>query len=133
MTQLCIADWTTETNSQRNHAHAAYARPKSTGRLTCKCRLCGKRWTAAKDNRESSYARHGETCSRYQAYLARWNKGGADDAGARWNLANSYLECREIVGTFKPGVKCDARCQSAIGHDCECSCGGVNHGIGVSL
>lgn len=24
---------------------------------------------------------------------------------------------------------CDARCQSAKGHQCECSCGGANHGI----
>ena len=24
--------------------------------------------------------------------------------------------------------KCDARCQSAKGHQCECSCGGANHG-----
>jgi hypothetical protein len=24
--------------------------------------------------------------------------------------------------------KCDARCQSAKGHDCECQCGGKNHG-----
>lgn len=25
--------------------------------------------------------------------------------------------------------KCDARCMNATGHDCECSCGGRNHGI----
>lgn len=24
--------------------------------------------------------------------------------------------------------KCDARCQSAKGHKCECECGGKNHG-----
>ena len=23
---------------------------------------------------------------------------------------------------------CDARCLAATGHDCECSCGGLNHG-----
>jgi hypothetical protein len=27
------------------------------------------------------------------------------------------------------GTKCDARCTSATGHDCECQCGGKNHGI----
>lgn len=26
--------------------------------------------------------------------------------------------------------KCDARCQHAKGHKCECSCGGKNHGAG---
>lgn len=27
-------------------------------------------------------------------------------------------------------VKCDARCTGARGHNCECSCGGANHGAG---
>jgi hypothetical protein len=26
--------------------------------------------------------------------------------------------------------KCDARCTNAKGHNCECSCGGKNHGAG---
>lgn len=26
--------------------------------------------------------------------------------------------------------KCDARCQHAKGRNCECSCGGANHGAG---
>ena len=26
--------------------------------------------------------------------------------------------------------KCDGRCINAKGHNCECSCGGANHGIG---
>lgn len=26
--------------------------------------------------------------------------------------------------------KCDARCRNAKGHDCQCSCGGANHGAG---
>ena len=26
--------------------------------------------------------------------------------------------------------KCDARCLNAKGHQCECSCGGKNHGAG---
>ena len=28
-----------------------------------------------------------------------------------------------------PDHKCDARCTSARGHNCECACGGVNHGV----
>lgn len=27
--------------------------------------------------------------------------------------------------------KCDARCQNARGHKCECACGGHNHGKGA--
>lgn len=36
---------------------------------------------------------------------------------------------------FKRGASlhvCDVRCQSARGHVCECSCGGLNHGRGVA-
>ena len=30
----------------------------------------------------------------------------------------------------KPSLhKCDARCMNAKGHNCECSCGGKNHGL----
>lgn len=29
--------------------------------------------------------------------------------------------------------KCDARCLNATGHNCECSCGGKNHGAGNNM
>lgn len=34
-----------------------------------------------------------------------------------------------VVGVLNPEHKCDARCMSAKGGDCECGCGGRNHGI----
>ncbi len=34
----------------------------------------------------------------------------------------------EVKGRFKHDVPCDARCTTARGHNCECSCGGANHG-----
>jgi hypothetical protein len=30
---------------------------------------------------------------------------------------------------LKPEQPCDARCTNARGHNCECSCGGKNHGM----
>lgn len=37
---------------------------------------------------------------------------------------------RTILYSLKPSMhKCDARCMNARGHNCECSCGGANHGI----
>lgn len=35
---------------------------------------------------------------------------------------------RKIEGTYNPDHPCDARCTSAHGHICRCSCGGANHG-----
>lgn len=32
------------------------------------------------------------------------------------------------VAGIKTAKKCDARCMSSKGHNCECSCGGLNHG-----
>jgi len=37
-----------------------------------------------------------------------------------------------VRGIFRANVKCDARCTEAKGHNCECSCGGRNHGAGHS-
>lgn len=38
---------------------------------------------------------------------------------------------RSIEFKSNPSLhKCDARCQHAKGHKCECSCGGANHGKG---
>lgn len=45
------------------------------------------------------------------------------------------LRCRcgneqylDVVRGFQSDHKCDARCTSATGKNCECSCGGANHG-----
>lgn len=37
------------------------------------------------------------------------------------------VEINQIRGTVTD-QPCDARCTSAKGHNCECSCGGKNHG-----
>jgi hypothetical protein len=38
---------------------------------------------------------------------------------------------RRIEYKSNPSLhKCDARCLNATGHNCECSCGGKNHGAG---
>lgn len=33
-----------------------------------------------------------------------------------------------VKGRHNPDVRCDGRCTHARGGDCECSCGGENHG-----
>jgi hypothetical protein len=34
----------------------------------------------------------------------------------------------DVIKGFKTEHVCDARCTSAKGPNCECSCGGANHG-----
>ena len=38
------------------------------------------------------------------------------------------MEYGAIDGRINLERKCDARCTSARGHNCECQCGGENHG-----
>ncbi len=40
---------------------------------------------------------------------------------------NASTTGNTIVGK-RTGSKCDPRCTGAAGFDCECSCGGTNHG-----
>ena len=39
----------------------------------------------------------------------------------------------QIKGTYSKDHKCDARCLNAKGHNCTCSCGGLNHGRGFAI
>ena len=43
----------------------------------------------------------------------------------------AYLPVTRIIRYNEAGTKhkCDARCVNAKRGDCECSCGGVNHGV----
>ncbi|SRR5713226_6569513 len=43
--------------------------------------------------------------------------------GTRRGVTSSVVQ-----GTLKPEVKCDAKCTSARGSTCNCSCGGKRHG-----
>jgi hypothetical protein len=40
---------------------------------------------------------------------------------------------KRIKGTYSESHKCDSRCLNAKGHDCTCSCGGMNHGRGYAV
>jgi hypothetical protein len=41
---------------------------------------------------------------------------------------NRRVKLVGVKGTYNPDHPCDARCTSAKGHVCTCSCGGANHG-----
>ena len=38
------------------------------------------------------------------------------------------IRLQPVKGTFSESRKCDARCTGATGPNCECQCGGANHG-----
>lgn len=42
-------------------------------------------------------------------------------------------KARQIRGKYNRNKACNAKCLSATGHDCECSCAGRNHGKNYSV
>ncbi len=39
-----------------------------------------------------------------------------------------YMDSAPIEGHLVETVACNAKCTTAVGHVCDCSCGGENHG-----
>lgn len=54
--------------------------------------------------------------------------GPCPDCGQR-----KMIRGQAVRGTIAPSVRCDARCEGARGPNCECSCGGANHGAGHAM
>lgn len=48
--------------------------------------------------------------------------GGCPKCGAH------KVKSSHVQGRYAPEHTCDGRCEAAKGPDCECSCGGANHG-----
>lgn len=71
------------------------------------------------------------TGKKYDGF-SRWVGFAADTSSRdRWNFVGAKPVTRIIEFKDRPSLhKCDARCQNAKGHCCECSCGGKFHGAG---
>jgi hypothetical protein len=44
----------------------------------------------------------------------------------------NYIFLKQVLGRVVMDKLCDGRCMAATGNQCECSCGGKNHGAGHS-
>jgi hypothetical protein len=85
------------------------------------------------DNKEFAARFPGVVGKRYDSFQKL--VGFSKDALALdvWKLVGAKPVTRVIEFKSNPSLhKCDARCQSAKGHSCECSCGGKYHGAGVA-
>jgi hypothetical protein len=54
---------------------------------------------------------------------------------------NQVMDCRkcgeparakQVRGKYNPDIPCNAKCLASTGFNCECSCGGKNHGASYS-
>lgn len=107
---------------------AILAENAETKRLICRCPVKGCGFVKAFDV---------PTVER--VIRTRWNTFLTREAspGAVLSLANDercpahpnhLVRARIVKGEFSADRVCDSRCTSAIGHNCECQCGGANHG-----
>src|SRR5262245_37596023 len=51
--------------------------------------------------------------------------------GDAYQLIACDWKVTQVWGTYKADVRCNGKCLHAKGGDCECSCGGKNHGSGL--
>ena len=83
----------------------------------------------------------------HPVHYLRKTESSKREAGGRWVQARYFslsrpCNCKPVYpghcpqaggkaieGRLKADHPCDARCTGATGHNCECSCGGANHGL----
>lgn len=63
----------------------------------------------------------------------RWLPAGHPNLFSMRDKHGNIRGGKRVKGTYSADVPCDARCTNAKGHLCTCSCGGANHGAGVSV
>jgi len=103
------------------------------------CRDCGKRWSASKEEffllgyRGVREAHRCEGTDMRRARLQDGERRYSDRVVDWWG---NTLEAEKVIvstsirhkRTSRP-TECGDRCMGAQGADCDCKCGGENHGI----
>jgi hypothetical protein len=111
-------------------------------RYSAKCKLCKAGWTTEETDRTKAFDAHEQNCPKYTASLARRIASrpkasfysSMDIQRAiemeRYQMSVLWFSHIQITGRYVADKACDGRCMGATGHNCECSCGGKNHGVG---
>lgn len=116
-------------------------------RFFCKCTQCKEKWVEdlpAVNNHVTEYwgNKHLETCEKLQAlYNERlnWNRDSRaflNDPDGRFSAYDASYQARILYikadrlnyKRIPEPTQCDGRCMSALGPNCDCQCGGENHG-----
>lgn len=95
-------------------------------RYNAKCKKCGM---------FTSGLSPGAEARRFEADPKR--QGDVFDNGRgyfcmRCRGCGALVLAKLVRGIYNPRIECSAKCMSATGTQCECSCGGKNHGAGHS-
>jgi len=114
-------------------------------RQSVRCSLCKLRFMTEISDMATA-AKHAEACEKFRTRLAQRveyrtraaatctyefakdPKNILDDE--MYQMRALYLRFDRVTGHVNNAVPCDGRCYNARGHNCECQCGGKNHGAG---
>lgn len=105
-----------------------------TTRHNGKCKGCGTKHTALLTRRDNVRLPDGRW-----VYAWRSEAGALLLATATNGSTHPVVQCEcgkrvilaPVRGVYNPHKECNAKCMSACGQVCECSCGGKNHGAGA--
>lgn len=79
---------------------------------------------------------HGATCPNTLKRIAFRASGSSDvvkRAAAAHDIITADYRVAQVRGTYHADVRCNGRCTHAKGGDCQCECGGRNHGTGLVM
>lgn len=102
-----------------------------TGRFAVTCKFCKTHWTATLDPKagQGLFAELGAMhhCERSDTYRTRV---GGSRVQQDYQAAACYFKVEAIThDTCGSQHECGAKCRSAKGGQCECSCKGMFHGV----
>lgn len=111
-----------------------------------KCRTKGCKTALRVDDVVASYRSAGTVMSWPDVYVAPGGNPIGGDVlveGTGYVLGNDgahgycaehqrVFPLRAVKGRFVESIICTAKCRNATGPNCNCSCGGANHGAGHS-
>lgn len=93
-------------------------------RFTCKCivKPCTAKWTEDVEYQFTHWSTH------YSGYHSpNWTPVNRSTRKCP-TCGSIFIKSQPIKGHYSKDHKCDARCENATGPNCECQCGGENHG-----
>ena len=109
-------------------------KPTDSVRYNGKCKKCGtkKSFLAIgryETERENSYG--GNYSTMYQnkeGQELEFDNGSLLSPHSCPSSNHNYIRLGPVFGTYSEEKECNGRCMAATGHQCECQCGGKNHG-----
>lgn len=100
---------------------------------TKKCKHCGKATSVMAERVNAEWKVNGiirgcfltDTGAVHYGYYLGWDESAVI---VPCRGCGALRVAQKVLGKVRNEIRCDGRCESATGHNCECQCGGKNHG-----